>query len=189
MTLEIELEHHHLTKPVKTQTGNPETDYYLDIIYRLELKAYETLKSRKRNDSGKIGNTKGNRWKQSSAEFFNSLASQGKDWIDGKSSFPYPWSFKQWQRIRSILKDTDLRPYQDKIEWEQYKVEQSELKRKAAAYDTMMRNNGNGNPQVPICNECSAVLTQAEIDLGDCLCDSCNSNADISDYDLEMDFI
>jgi hypothetical protein len=75
MTFEIELEQHHLTKPVKTQTGNPEADYYLDIIYRLELKAYETLKSRERNGSGKIGNTKGNRWKQSSAEFFKSLAS------------------------------------------------------------------------------------------------------------------
>ena len=100
MNFEIELEHNQLKRPEKLQTGNPEKDYYLDIIFKLELRAYDELKSRKRNPSGYLGNTKENRWKQASAEFFNSLASQGRSWLDGGTTFPNPWSFKQWRKIR-----------------------------------------------------------------------------------------
>ena len=146
MNLTIELEHNSLRIPEKIQTGNAEKDYYLDIIYELELKAYNQLKSRKRNASGKLGNTKENRWKQSSAEFYKSLASQGKDWINGQSSFPYPWSFKQWQKIRNIFKDTSLRPYQEKIDSEKYNQMLDELKRKAAAYDAL--TNGHSSPEI-----------------------------------------
>ena len=146
MNLTIELEHYSLRIPEKIQTGNAEKDCYLDIIYKLELKAYDQLKTRKRNASGKLGNTKENRWKQSSAEFYKSLANQGKDWINGQSSFPYPWSFKQWQKIRSILKDNSLRPYQEKIEIEKHKAFMDELKRKAAAYDAL--TNGHSNPEI-----------------------------------------
>jgi hypothetical protein len=146
MTLIIELEHHHLTRPGITQTGNPEKDYYLDIIHNLETKAYDQLSTRKRNASGKLGDTKGNRWKQSSAEFCNSLASQGKDWINGSSSYPNPYSFKQWCKIRSILKDRELLPYQDKIDIEKHTRMMEELKRKASAYDAL--TNGNSSPEI-----------------------------------------
>ena len=192
MTLDIELEHNHLNRPEKTQTGDLEKDYYLDIIFRLEQRAYELLKTRKRTKTGKLAKSKGNEWKRSSAKFFKSLASQGKAWIDGDSDYQCPWSFKQWNRIRSILRDNSLRPYQEKIESEKYRSELEELKRKAAAYDAMILNNGNGHSDdIPTCNECSRVLTQAEIDLGDCLCDECNSTIGtvIDDYDLEMNFI
>ena len=151
MTLSIEYEHHHLTRPEKSQTGDPEKDYYLDLIYGLELKAYDAMISRKRNGSGKIGDTKTNRWKQSSAEFFNSLAKQAKDWIDGNNTYPNPWSFKQWRKIRSIFKDNQLMPYQEKIEYEKNKEEMQELRRKAAAYDSLT----NGNSQPDICTDTS----------------------------------
>ena len=148
MTLDIELEHHHLIRPDRITSDEPEKDYYLDIIYRLELKAYDAMITRKRNGSGKIGDTKTNRWKQSSAEFFTSLAKQAKDWIDGNNTYPNPWSYKQWRKIRSIFKDNSLTPYQDKINHEEQRNMIEELKRKADAYDAM--TNGNSKP-VTVC--------------------------------------
>jgi len=146
MSFEIEYELHNMKRPEKTQTGNPEKDYYLDIIYKLELNAYDNLRSRKRNPSGNLGNTKENRWKESSAEFFNSLASQGRAWLDGGSTFPNPWSFKQWKKICTILRDSTLRPYQEKIESEKHKAILEELNRKAAAYDAL--TNGHSSPEI-----------------------------------------
>jgi len=137
MNLEIELEHNHLTCPERITSDDPEKEYYWGIIYDLEYRAYDTLMSRKRNNSGNIGNTKANRWKQSSAEFFNSLAKQARDWLEGNSSFPNPWSFKQWHKIRSIFKDTSLMPYQDKIDREKDNLMMDELRRKADAYDAL----------------------------------------------------
>ena len=90
-------------------------------------------------------NTKSNRWKQSSAEFFNSLAKQARDWLDGNSSFPNPWSYKQWHKIRLIFKDTSLMPYQDKIDREKDNLKMDELRRKANAYDVL--TNGNAMPE------------------------------------------
>jgi len=144
MNLEIELEHNHLTSPERITSDDPEKDYYWEIIYDLEYRAYDVLMSRKRNNSGNLGNTKANRWKQSSAEFFNSLAKQARDWLSGNSSFPNPWSFKQWHKIRSIFKDTSLMPYQDKIDREKDRRMMDELRRKADAYDAL--TNGNSQP-------------------------------------------
>ena len=144
MTLDIELQRNHLKPPVRTHTGDEEKDYYLDIIYKLEYRAYDMLRSQERTKSGKLGNNTGNRWKRSSAEFFKSLAEQGKTWINGESSFPNPWSYKQWFKIKSILKDNLLMPYDEKLSYEKHKAVMEELRRKADAYDSL--TNGNAMP-------------------------------------------